>query len=398
MVQASSLGRLKRRFKSGRPHLPLTPLNRKPKPSLNYLNRVIGHLDLDYFYAQVEEVQNPSLRGRPIVVCVFSGRTEESGVVSTANYVARELGIKSGMPITLAKKKLGKDGSLIPMRHEKYEAISDRIMQIAREGVDVLEQSGIDEAFFEITGRSGGDYRNANSIARGLKENILGSERLTCSVGIAPNKVVAKIASDFKKPNGLTIVTPDETKQFLKPLPVEELYGVGPKTARALKGIGVETIGQLADQSPESLERLFGRKLAFYLHDAANGVDEQPVTGGRGTTQLSRIITLKKNTRDPEEIFSQLSPAIDDLHSRLLAEHRSFRNVSAIAILSDLSTRTRSMTLDAPTADLRMLRDQARALMRELVISSEKDLRRAGVRVAELVGAADQSSLTEYLE
>src|SRR5437016_13934593 len=143
MVQASSLGPLKRLFKSGRPHLPLTPLNRQPKPSLNYLNRVIGHLDLDYFYAQVEEVQNSSLRGRPIVVCVFSGRTEESGVVSTANYVARNLGIKSGMPISLAKKKLaGKDGSFIRMRHEKYEAISDRIMQIAREGVDVLEQSG----------------------------------------------------------------------------------------------------------------------------------------------------------------------------------------------------------------------------------------------------------------
>jgi DNA polymerase IV (DinB-like DNA polymerase) len=363
------------------------------------LNRVIGHLDLDYFYAQVEEVQDPSLRSRPVLVCVFSGRTDDSGVVSTANYIARNLGVRSGMPIRLAKKRLaGKDGSFIRMQHEKYEAISHRIMVMARESVDVLEQSGIDEAFLEITGRSGGDYRKASSIARGLKEKILGSERLTCSVGIAPNKVVAKIASDFQKPNGLTIITPDETEQFLKPLPVEKLYGVGPKTAQALKGIGVETIGQLAGQNPESLERLFGRKLAVYLHDAANGVDEEPVTEGRETTQLSRIITLKKNTRDPEEIFSQLSPAIDDLHSKLLAENRSFKTVSAIAILSDLSTRTKSMTLDAPTADLRMLRDQARALMRDLVMSSEKDLRRAGVRVAELVGAADQSSLTEYFE
>src|SRR5437667_12755088 len=182
------------------------------------------------------------------------------------------------------------------------------------------------------------------------------------------------------------------------PLRVECLDAVGPHTASALKVICVETIRQLADQNPESLERLFGRKLAFYLHEAANGVDEQPVTGGREATQLSRIITLKKNTRDPEEIFSQLSPAIDDLHSRPLAERRSFRTESVIAILSDLSTTTRSMTLDAPTADLRMLRDQARALMRELVTSSEKDLRRAGLRVAERVGAADQSSLTEYLD
>jgi len=320
-------------------------------------------------------------------------------VVSTANYIARNLGIRSGMPISLAKKKLeGKDGSFIRMQHGKYEAISERVMQVAREGVDVLEQSGIDEAFFEITGRSGGDYGKASSIARELKEKILSSEGLTSSVGIAPSKVVAKIASDLQKPNGLTIITPDETKRFLMMLSVEKLYGVGPKTAQALKGIGVETIGQLAGQNPEPLERLFGRKLAVYLHDAANGADEEPVTEGREATQLSRIITLKKNTRDPEEIFSQLSPAIDDLHSRLLAENRMFRNVSAIAILFDLSTRTRSMTLDAPTADLRMLRDKARALVRELAMSSEKDLRRVGVRVAELVGAADQSSLTEYLE
>lgn len=363
------------------------------------MNRIIGHLDLDYFYAQVEEVQNPSLRGRPVLVCVFSGRTEESGVVSTTNYVARELGIKSGTPIILAKRKLaGKNSSFIPMQHTKYEAISERIMQVAKEEADLLERSGIDEAFFDITQRSGGDYSKARSIAITLKEKILTSEGLTCSIGVASNKIVAKIASDFKKPNGLTIITPEQTRRFLWPLQVEKLYGVGPKTAEVLKRIGVETVGQLAGQQPESLERFFARKLALYLHDAANGTNDEPVLEGREATQLSRIITLKRNTKDPEEIFRELAPAIDDLHSKVLAKNKCFRTLSIIAILSDLQTRTKSRTLDAPTNDLEALRGQARELLEELAASSEKELRRVGIKVAELVSIANQASLTEYLK
>lgn len=363
------------------------------------MNRVIGHLDLDYFYAQVEEVQKPSLRGRPVLVCVFSGRTEESGVVSTANYAARELGIKSGMPIILAKRKLaGEDSSFIPMQHAKYEAISERITQIAKQEVDLLERSGIDEVFFDITQRSGGDYSKARSIAASLKEQILRSEGLTCSIGIASNKIVAKIASDLEKPNGLTIITPDQTRRFLGPLQVEKLYGVGPKTAEALKSIGVETVSQLAKQKPESLERLFGRKLAVYLHDAANGTNDEPVVEGQEATQLSRIITLKRNTKDPEEIFRQLAPAIKDLHSKVLAKNKCFRTLSLIAILSDLQTRTKSKTLDAPTNDLEALYTQARELLDELAMSSEKEFRRAGIRVAELLSIVNQTSMTEYLK
>ncbi len=363
------------------------------------MNRVIGHLDLDYFYAQVEEVQDPSLRGRPVLVCVFSGRTDESGVVSTANYIARNLGVRSGMPISLAKKRLaGKDGSFIRMQHEKYEAISEQIMQTTRESVDLLEQSGIDEAFFDITQKSAGDFVSAASIARDIKERILNSQLLTCSVGVAPNKVVAKIASDFTKPNGLTVVTPNQTKSFLEPLPVEKLYGVGPKTAKALSEIGVETIGQLSRQKSESLEKIFGQKLGAYLHDAANGINDEPVVESREITQLSRIITLKRNTKNPEEIYAQLSPAIEDLHSRLVANNRSFRTLSAIAILTDLSTRTKSRTLEAHTNDLETLRSLGKELLTELAFSSAREIRRAGIRVAELADIANQTSLAEYLE
>jgi len=363
------------------------------------LRRVIGHFDLDYFYAQVEEIENPSLRTRPILICVFSGRSEESGVISTANYTARQLGIKSGMPISVAKRKLaGRGASFIPMEHQKYETVSERIRGIAKENVDVLEPSGIDEAFFDITQRSGGDYAKARSVVTALKNQIRSLEGLTCSVGIGPNKVVAKIASDFDKPNGLTVITPDETRAFLEPLQVEKLYGVGPKTAQALKSMGVERIGQLATQRLESLEKRFGPRIARYLHDAANGINDEPVIEGREATQLSRIVTLKKNTKDPRQIFEELSSAISDVHAKLLGQDRSFRTLSLVAVFSDLSTRTKTETLGTPTRDIETLRSHLKVLIRELTTSTEKELRRAGVRLADLTDVADQSSLVAYLE
>ncbi len=149
------------------------------------LSRIVGHLDLDYFFAQVEEVENPSLKARPVLVCVFSGRTEESGVISTANYRAREHGVKSGMPIALAKRRLqGVEATFIRMDHAKYEAYSARVMEILRSEVDKLEQTGIDEAFFDITKRTGGDYTAASSLAKEIKARILSEEKLTCSIGI----------------------------------------------------------------------------------------------------------------------------------------------------------------------------------------------------------------------
>ena len=360
--------------------------------------RVIGHLDVDYFYAQVEEVLDPTLRNRPVLVCVFSGRTEESGVVSTANYKAREFGIRSGMPIALAKKRLmGKDPVLIPMQHSRYEAVSERIMQAIRKEVDVLEQAGIDEAFFDITKMSSGDYTKAETLASSLQHAIRESEGLTSSIGIGPNKVVAKIASDIKKPNGLTIVRPDWARRFLEPMEVNKLYGVGPKTTEILSGANIRKIGELANQDMQALQKLFNKKLAVYLHDAANGLNEYPVVESSLTTQLSRIITLKENTRDADEVFDQLSPVINDLHSKLRTRNLSFRSVSVIGILSDLSIRTKNRTLEAPTNDIDALRAHIKELVGELTNSVDRELRRAGARVSDLVNLADQTSLTQYL-
>jgi DNA polymerase IV (DinB-like DNA polymerase) len=358
---------------------------------------VIGHLDLDYFYAQVEEVEDPSLKRLPLVVCVYSGRTEDSGVVSTANYRARELGVKSGIPIAFAKKRLADtEAKFIRMDRDKYEAYSERVMEIVKESVDVMEQTGIDETFFDVTRLSKGSYETAAAIAAEMKRDILQRERLTCSIGVAPNKVAAKLASDFKKPDGLTIVPDAGLSAFMKDMPVEKLYGVGPKSGKILNDAGVATIGDLARKDPAILDRLFGLKFAVYLHNASNGIDEEPVVSNGAVKQLSRIITLKRDSGDPEEIITQLSPMIEDVHARVLENGFFFRSISVIGVLTDLSTKTRTKTLDAPSRDPLSLKRTAAELVSALV-GEKHELRRVGIRVSDFSEARAQSSLGEFI-
>ena len=360
--------------------------------------RVVGHLDLDYFYAQVEEVLDPSLKSKPVLVCVFSGRTEDSGVVATANYRARELGIKSGIPIATAKRKLqGADAAIVKMQHEKYEAVSERVMQLVDENVDVLEQAGIDEAFFDLTDSSASNFGRAKEVAARVKEAIVKSEGLTCSVGLGQSKVVAKIASDFRKPDGLTVVAPESTVSFLSPLPVSKLYGVGPKAMEALEAMGIRTVGDLSRASAQDLEERFGRKLGAYFLLASTGSDAEPVSPREEPTQLSRIVTLKQNTKDAMAAFDQLSGAIQDVHRRLVSRGSSFRTISAMAILSDLTVKTKSKTFEAPISDLATMNDATKRLLAELSSATGKEFRRAGVRISDLGDSQNQASLSQYL-
>jgi len=363
-----------------------------------FLPRVIGHIDLDYFYAQVEEVENPSLKGRPVVVCVFSGRTEDSGVVSTANYKAREFGVHSGMPIIQAKKRLeGRDPKMIRMDHEKYEVISNRIMEELGQMVDVLEPTGIDEAFFDITNSTAGDYSQARRMGESIKSAMIKNEGLTCSIGIGRSKVVAKLGSDMAKPGGLAVIVPETTEPFLAPLDTSKLYGVGPKTTSALEEMGIRTIGELAKTSPPELESRFGRKFGGYLLEAATGTDADPVVAGLEPTQFSRIVTLRRDTRDPKEVIGQLSEGTQSILTKLTSSGKSFKTVTVIAILTDLSTKTKSKTFETAVSDLTSIRETAAALFDELSRTAGKEFRRAGVRVSGLEGVEDQTSLSEFL-
>lgn len=355
-------------------------------------------MDLDYFYAQVEEVEDPSLKQRPVAVCVFSGRTEDSGVVSTANYVARQMGVQSGMPIAVAKKKLyGKEPALISMNHEKYEVISSRLMELLEQMADIVEPVGIDEAFFDLTASTGGDYAKAIEASKSIKSSILRNEHLACSIGLGRSKVVAKLCSDLAKPGGLKAVLPDETEAFLTSIPVIKLYGIGPKTARVLEEMGVKVAGDLSRIPPPELEARFGRKLGAYLLEAATGADPQPVIAGLEPTQFSRILTLKRDTRNPDETVQQLAGGLEYIRGKLESSGKSCRTLTAIGILVDMSTKTKSRTFETPMSDLAAMKQATAALFQELAEAAGKDFRRAGVRVSGLVDVGDQSSLSDYL-
>jgi DNA polymerase IV (archaeal DinB-like DNA polymerase) len=363
------------------------------------LARIIGHIDLDYFYAQVEEVENPSIKDQPVIVCVFSGRTEDSGVVSTSNYKARESGVKSGMPIVLAKRKLeGKDPVIVRMELSKYESVSERVMDIVRQYVDTFEKAGIDEAFFDVTHRSQGNYDWAGGIAKQIKESILEREHLKCSIGIGRSKVVAKLASDSSKPDGLLVVSPESTESFLSNMDLTRLYGVGPKTAKMLETLGIKTISELSRSDISSLVDTFGRKLAVYLHAAANGLDDDQVRENHSPSQFSRLITLKHDTTDPEGVMTEIAGAFGDLSTKLGSQNVSFKTLTAIAILTDLSTKTRSRTFETPIADLSSVRDALQDLFSQLSETVDKEFRRVGVRISDLTPNQNQKSLAEFFQ
>jgi DNA polymerase IV (DinB-like DNA polymerase) len=361
--------------------------------------RVVLHVDLDYFFAQCEERENPSLKDKAVVVCVFSGRTEDSGAVSTANYVARKYGVKSGMPITLAKKILkDKDAVFLPVNFELYESVSRNIMQILRKYADSFEQTGIDEAFLDVSQRVNGDFETARELAEAIKREILEKEKLTCSMGVAPNKLVAKIASDFRKPNGLTVVKPQEVQSFLFPLSVGKLFGVGRKTEKAMEKLGIKTIGDLAKYDVERLVDFFGRTLGIYFHQAAHGIDESPVQERGPAESTSRIVTLKKNTRDLNLILEQIHPLCEDIHSRLLKQGLNFKSISAMAVMQDLSVRSKTKTFENPLSELEILKETVKELFEKLLEKEPKlEVRRAGVKISGFVEAQKkQTKITDF--
>jgi len=355
-------------------------------------------VDLDYFYAQCEERRNPSLRGKPVVVCVYSGRTEDSGVVSTANYLAREHGVNSGIPISVAKSRLrGLDAAFLPVDHPFYDEMSDKVMTVLRDYADRFEKVGIDEAYLDVTERARGNFGAATEIARSMKAEIKTQLGLTCSIGIGPNRLVAKIAADVNKPDGLTVVKPEALQGFLYPLPVGSLIGVGKRTEDKLKTLGIGTIGDLAHSSEKTLTDLFGQKQGTYFHKAANGIDDTPVQERGEALSISRISTLRGDTRDLKVVTELTDRLCDEIRSRIVEKNLSFTSITAIAIAKDLTIHTKSKTLDEPTDRIDVLKSTMTRLFERLLGESELPLRRAGVRVSGLTkGGASERRLTDF--
>jgi DNA polymerase IV (DinB-like DNA polymerase) len=362
--------------------------------------RVIILADLDYFFAQCEELRNPALKGKPVVVGMYSGRTENSGAVSTSNYEARKHGVKSGIPLFLAKKRLeGVEAVFLPVDYDYYQQISDKIMQTLRGYADAFEQVGIDEAYLDVTKRTGGDFEAAKALVQEMKHAVKSQVGVTFSAGIAPNKLIAKIASDIQKPDGITIVLPGEVECFLSPLPVNRLLGVGRKTTTKMEALGIKTIGDLAKHDPQHLIELFGKTLGVYFHNAANGVDNDPVQEAGEAESISRISTLKENTRDIATITEKTNQQIEEIGKELAQRNVSFKQVGIIAIMTDLTARSRMQTLEQPTRDLETLRRVARELFAKYLDESELEIRRVGVKISQLTKEeTKQKQLTSFFQ
>ncbi|MGB9842664.1 MAG: DNA polymerase IV [Candidatus Bathyarchaeales archaeon] len=345
--------------------------------------RVVMLVDLDYFFAQCEELRNPALRDKPVVVGVYSGRTEDSGAVSTANYIARKFGVKSGLPLYLAKKRLeGADAVFLPVDTAFYEQISNKIMETLRSYADAFEQVGIDEAYLDVTQKVNGDFDAVKDLVQKMKLAVKSNVGITFSVGVGPNKLVAKIAADRQKPDGLTIIKPEDVQRFLSPLPVDQLIGVGRKTAAKMGELGIRTIGDLAGYDVQRLVAIFGKKLGIYFHNAANGIDNEPVQEVGEAESISRIATLKEDTRDIARIMEKASQLIEEIHRDAAQRRVSFRQIGVIAVMTDLSAKSRSRTLEAATNDIAVLRRTAQELFEKLLSASQLEIRRVGVKIA----------------
>ena len=353
--------------------------------------RIVMLVDLDYFFAQCEERRNPAIKDKPVVVCVYSGRTKDSGAVSTANYVARKYGVRSGIPISLAKKRLeGVESVFLPVDKPFYAEISEEIMEILRNYGEHFEQVSVDEAYLEVTQKTKASYQRAKQLAKIIKDEVFSQQQLTCSVGVGPNKLVAKIAADIQKPDGLTVVKPEHVTGFLAPLSVRRLVGVGKKTEKKLETLGVRTVGHLAKFDVQRLVELFGRKLGPYFHNASLGIDDDPVEEKGDPESIGRISTLKEDTQDLTVILDKAYKLCEDVHSRLLKKELLYRSVSIRVVANNLEVHSRSKTFETPTTSLETFKTTVKELFEKFLEESNIQARRVGVTVSSLSRKEEQ--------
>ncbi len=301
---------------------------------------------MDAFFAAIEARENPDIADRPIVVGADPRGGRGRGVVAACNYAAREFGIRSAMPISEAYRRCPNAVFLQPRMH-LYSEISDRIMAVFDAYTDLVEKVSIDEAFLDVTAstRLLGD---GETIARRIKREVREREHLTVSVGVAPNKFLAKLASDLDKPDGLVIVEPGREREFLEDLPVERLWGVGEKTADRLRALGIRRIGELAGAPLDLLERHLGRAHAHHLHRLANGVDDRPVEPNRERKQIGRETTFMTDTADRDFVRRTLLSLTEEVAARLRRRGLAGRTVTVKLRLAPFETHTRQRTVERP--------------------------------------------------
>jgi len=337
----------------------------------------IIHADLDAFFASVEQLDKPELRGRPVVV---GGPPESRGVVAAASYEARAHGIHSAMPMRAALRLCPQAVRLSP-RFQRYADISKRVMDVFRQLTPLVEQISLDEAFLDVSDRVGSD-RSPEEVANALKEQVRQEVGLTISVGVASSKSVAKIASGLNKPDGLVVVPPGGERQFLAPLPVQSLWGVGPKTAERLAGDSITTIGDLAGKDDEWARSRFGARGLYFLN-LARGIDDSPVIVEHETRSVSTETTFPRDVDDPKALEASLRRLAENTARRLQGSGLKGRTIRLKLRLADFTTFTRQATIARPTnAAEVILAEASRLLAREM--RAGRRFRLLGVGVSDL--------------
>ena len=344
-------------------------------------DRIILHCDLDAFYASVEQRDHPEYRGKPVIV---GGGPNERGVVSAASYEARAFGVHSAMPLRQAGK-LCPHGIFVPGDPAAYEKASDAVMALFAERTPLVEPISLDEAFLDITGTAH-LFDGPKECALGLKRDVRAQVGLVLSVGLAANMLCAKVASDLRKPDGFVVVPRGGEAEFLAPLPLKRLWGVGPKTQQVLEDLGMRTIGDLARADPALLEIRFGEHGAT-IRERANGIDgDRDVVPDPGDPKsIGHAHTFDRNTLDRAELENTLLRLSEGVGRRLRRHALRGRTITLQLRVEPFETRTRQRTLTDPTADDLRIFETARALLRE-ALAADRDVGR--VSPVRLVGVS----------
>jgi DNA polymerase-4 len=357
--------------------------------------RCILHIDLDAFFVSAEQAIDPKLKGKPVIV---GGDPERRGVVASASYEARPFGIHAGMPLSQARR-LCPQAIFIRADFPRYQEASNKFMTLLADFSPDIEPQGLDEAYLDATGCQG-LYGSLRELALAIKERIHKELALTASVGIASCKVVAKIASDLCKPDGLLEIAPGEEHNFLNPLPVAKLPGVGRKTEQALKEMGITTIGQLASLPLETAKRRFG-SFGVMIHQYANGIDERRVVMPGEPKSISQQITFARDTSERHFLEANLRHLCQEVGQELRRQDKRAKCVAIKLRYADFKTITRQVALREASNANQVISAKASELLGEALRQREKEVRLIGVRVSNLVGQERQLSLfdseTEWL-
>lgn len=331
---------------------------------------------MDAFFAAVEEKRHPELRGKPVVIG-GSGDPTKRGVVSTASYEARKYGIHSALPLRTAYKLCPK-AAFLPVDYEEYARVSRIIKNTLKEISPVMEDVGIDEAFLDISEVD----MSSEDISREIKRRVKEETGLTCSVGIASNKLLAKIASDMQKPDGLTIIGEKDIENRIWPLAVRKLWGVGPKTEAGLRGMGINTIGELASMPLDRLVENYGESYGHYLYEASRGIDESPLVTHWEPKSVSRETTFQLDTNDWQTIAKTIAALTQEVVEDIRQREYKGKTVTLKVRFSDFKTYTRARTVDNPTDSADEIRRAAFHCLKRIELT--KKVRLIGVRITHL--------------